>query len=203
MPEVISRRVPKTRSKRACKSELLLRWVSREAFTTFTSKDGASWAATISSFYRNLPSTVYIGLFVSSGTTMPNTATFANVAFTGGSGGLVTTPAAPAALFAAASSQAITVRWLPSFGATAYELLRSTASGSGYAVIASNLSTATTSYVDRSVLAGKTYYYTVRAKNFAGTSGYSPRFGDSLCFLRRWSTLPSAAPRRHPATLKA
>ncbi|WP_049975589.1 RICIN domain-containing protein [Chthoniobacter flavus] len=147
---------------------------------TFTSQDGTSWASTICSYYANLPSTLYIGLFVCSGTASTSTATFANVAFTGGSGGLVTTPAAPATLFASGSSKAITVRWLPSFGATSYDLLRSTTSGSGYAVIASNLSTATTSYVDGSAAAGTAYYYVVQAKNSAGTSGNSPEFGAAL-----------------------
>jgi hypothetical protein len=149
--------------------------------TTYSSQDGTSWAAIVSSYYANLPPTVYIGLFTcNGGTTTATTANFDNVAFTGGSGGLVTTPAAPAALFAAGSSKAVTVRWLPSFGATAYDLLRSTTSGSGYAVIASNLATAKTSYVDTKVAAGTTYYYVVRAKNSAGTSGNSPQFGDSL-----------------------
>ena len=149
--------------------------------TTYTSQDGTSWAAIVSSYYANLPSTVYIGLFICSGSaTTTTTATFANVAFTGGSGGLVTTPAAPAAVFAVGSSKAITVRWLPSFGATSYDLLRSITSGSGYAVIAGNLSASTTSYVDTSAAAGTTYYYVVHAKNSAGTSGNSPQFGDSL-----------------------
>jgi len=145
--------------------------------TTYSSQDGTSWSPIVSSYYGNLPSTVYIGLFIVSGSaTTTTTAAFANVAFTGGSGGLVTTPAAPAAVFADGSSRAITVRWLPSFGATSYNVLRSTTSGSGYAAIASNLSTATTSYVDTTAAAGTTYYYVVQAANSAGTSGNSPRF---------------------------
>ena len=144
--------------------------------TTYSSQDGTSWAPIVSSYYGNLPSTVYIGMFICSGNTTVNTATLANVAFTGGSGGLVTTPAAPAAVFADGSSRAITVRWLPSFGATSYNLLRSTTSGSGYSTIASGLSTTTTSYVDTSVSAGTTYYYVVQAVNSAGTSGNSPQF---------------------------
>lgn len=148
--------------------------------TAFASLDGTSWAALNCTYFGNLPSTLYIGLFVCSGTTTTNTATFANVAFTGGTGGLVTTPAAPAALLATGSSKSITVRWLPSFGAAAYDLLRSTKSDGGYTAIASNLTNARTSYVDTTVNAGATYYYVARAKNSAGTSGDSPKFGASL-----------------------
>ncbi|HEY8902841.1 MAG TPA: RICIN domain-containing protein [Chthoniobacterales bacterium] len=160
-------------------------WVKIERrgkqITTFVSKDGASWSPMNCSYYGNLPSTLYIGLFVCSGsTTATNTVTFANVAFTGGTGGLVTIPAAPAAVLASGSNKAITVRWQPSYGATAYDLLRSTTSGSGYTALASNLSTATTSYVDTTAAAGTTYYYVVRAKNSVGTSGNSPESGDSL-----------------------
>jgi fibronectin type 3 domain-containing protein len=147
-----------------------------DMIATYTSQDGTSWAANINSYYGNLPTTVYIGMFISSGSATPNSATFDHVAFTGGSGGLVTTPAAPATLFAAGSGKAITVRWVPSFGATAYDLLRSTTSGSGYTVIASDLTTNKTSYVDTNVTAGTTYYYVAQAKNSAGTSGSSPEF---------------------------
>ena len=149
--------------------------------TTYSSPDGASWAPIISSYYGNLGSTTYIGLCIVSGSaTTTTTATFANVAFTGGSGGLVTTPPAPAAVFADGSSQAITVSWLPSFGATSYNLLRSTTSGSGYTTLAGNLSASTTSYVDTSAATGTTYYYVVQAANSAGTSGNSPEFYGSL-----------------------
>jgi hypothetical protein len=147
-----------------------------DLLNTYTSLDGTSWAAGLSCYYANLPSTLHIGLFVNSGSTTTSTATFENVAFTGGTGGLVTTPAAPAALFATGSSKAVSVRWLPSFGATSYDLLRSTTSGSGYTVIASNLTADKTSYTDTAVSAGTTYYYVARAKNSAGTSGNSPQF---------------------------
>ncbi len=156
--------------------------------TTFASQDGTSWAAVLSSYYGSLPSTLYIGLFVCSGNTTATTATFANVAFTGGTGGLVTTPAAPAALIATASGKAVTVRWLPSFGATSYDLLRSTSIGSGYTVLAANLTG--TSYVDTAVTAGTNYYYRARAKNSAGTSGDSPLFGGSHSqLIPQWANL--------------
>jgi hypothetical protein len=149
--------------------------------STYASPDGTSWAVVLQSWYDSLPATLNVGLFTCSGvTTTANTATFDNVSFTGGTGGLVTTPAAPAAMFTNGSNKAITARWLPSFGATGYDLLRSTTSGSGYTVIASNLPADKTSYTDTTVTAGTTYYYVARAKNSAGTSGNSPQFYASL-----------------------
>ena len=145
--------------------------------TTFASPDGTSWMPLNCTYYGNLPSTLYIGLFLCSGTTTAQTATFSNVAFTGGTGGLVTTPAAPAGVLAIGTTDGVTVRWLPSYGATAYDLLRSTTSGSGYTVIAADLTTDETSYVDTTASAGTTYYYVVQAKNSAGTSGNSSEFG--------------------------
>jgi fibronectin type 3 domain-containing protein len=160
-------------------------WVKVERrgslITTYSSQDGTSWMPVVSSEYGNLPSTLYIGLFTVSGSaTTTTTATFDNVAFTGGTGGLVTTPAAPAALLATGSAKAITLRWLPSFGATGYDVLRSTTSGSGYTVLASDLTADKTSYVDTTPAAGTTYYYVVQAKNSAGTSGNSPEFYGAL-----------------------
>ena len=157
-------------------------WVKIERrdkqITTFASPDGTSWSPLTCSYYGNLPSTLYIGLFIGSGSaTTTTTATFDNLAFTGGTGGPVTVPAAPLGLIAAASSKAVTARWLASFGATGYDLLRTTTPGSGYAVIASNLTG--TSYVDTTAAAGTNYYYVVRAKNSAGTSGNSPEFAAS------------------------
>jgi hypothetical protein len=153
-------------------------WVKIERrdkqITTFASIDGTSWSPLNCSYYGNLPSTLHIGLFVCSGNTTAVTATFSNVAFTGGTGGLVTSPAAPAGLIVSGSSKAVTTRWLPSFGATSYMVLRST-NNSTWSTIASGLSASTTSYVDTTTTAGTTYYYAVRAINSAG-SGTSASF---------------------------
>jgi len=143
--------------------------------TSFVSLDGASWSPMCCDDYASLPSTIYLGLFLCSGTATAQTATFDHLAFTGGSGGPVTTPDAPKGVIADGTSTSITVRWLASFGATSYNVLRSTTSGSGYAAIASGLSASTTSYVDTTAATGTTYYYVVQAANSAGTSGNSPQ----------------------------
>ncbi len=148
--------------------------------TTYTSQDGTTWSPTVSSEFGNLPPSVHVGLFVCSGNATPNTATFAHLSYTGGAGGLVTTPPAPAAMLASGSAKAITLRWLPSFGATAYDILRSTTSGSGHTLLAGDLPADKTSHVDTTAAAGTTYYYVARAKNSAGTSDDSPEFGAAL-----------------------
>jgi regulation of enolase protein 1 (concanavalin A-like superfamily) len=150
---------------------------------SYTSQDGTSWAAQLCSYYGNLPSTVYIGLFVCSGTATAQTATFANVSFTGGTGGIVTAPAAPAAVIATASSNSVTVRWLPSFGATSYMVLRSTSPTGSFSTVASNLSATTTSYVDTTAAASTSYYYAVRAINSAGNAT-SAAFGASHSLIK-------------------
>jgi hypothetical protein len=159
-------------------------WLKIERYgkqiSTFVSLDGASWSPVSCAYYGNLPSTLYLGLFICSGTTTAQTASFDHVAFTGGSGGLVTTPDAPKGVLATGSNKTITLRWLESYGATAYDVLRSTTSGSGYTALASNLTTAKTSYVDTTAAAGTTYYYVVRAKNSVGTNGNSPESGAAL-----------------------
>lgn len=170
-------------------------WVKIErrggTITTFTSQDGTSWAASNAPAYADLPSTVYIGLFVCAEVTDTtlNTATFTHVAITGGNGAAAPLPAAPAAMMSSPNPSSITLRWLPSYGATAYDLLRSTTSGSGYTVLAGNLGTATTSYIDTSAVRGTTYYYVVRAKNAAGTSGNSPEEQSTLSEM----TMPNIA----------
>lgn len=153
-------------------------WVKIErrgkTITTFTSQDGTSWAAANCGYFDALADTTYIGLFVCSNVTgTANTSTFTNVAITGGNGAPATIPDAPAAVMASSSPGEVTVRWLPSFGATGYDVLRSTTSGSGFTAIASNVAADPTSYTDNSVSNGTTYYYVVRANNSAGTSGNS------------------------------
>ena len=84
-----------------------------------------------------------------------------------GTSGAVTIPAAPAGLQATAGNAQVSLSWTASTGATSYKVYRSTVSGSGYAVLASG---AVTSYVDKAVTNGTTYYYVVSAVNSAGES---------------------------------
>ena len=86
--------------------------------------------------------------------------------------GLVGAPAAPTNLTAAPGNSQVSLQWNASFGATSYNLERSTASGGPYTVVAS---VPGTSYADASVTNGTTYYYVVSAVDGAGASANSPQ----------------------------
>ncbi|HEY8960814.1 MAG TPA: discoidin domain-containing protein, partial [Luteolibacter sp.] len=102
-----------------------------------------------------------------------NTSTFSNVRITGGNGGApVMPPAAPVVLLASPGDGTVPLRWQPSFGATSYTVKRATATGGPYSPIAADITA--TSYTDKTVANGTTYYYVVTATNSAGTSGNSP-----------------------------
>ena len=81
-----------------------------------------------------------------------------------------TVPAAPTNLAASGGTGQINLSWNASSGATSYNVLRSSTSGSGYAQIGTSN---TTSYPDSTAANGSTYYYVVEAVNSAGTSGNS------------------------------
>ena len=148
-------------------------WVKMERvgnrIQTFTSPNGGDWSPAGTADYANMPSTVYVGLF---GTSLmsntASTATFTNVRLTGGNGAeAATPPPAPFSLLAAASDSQVQVRWNEAFGATSYNVKRSTSSGGAYATIAS---VSNTTYTDSAAANGTTYYYVVSAANPAGES---------------------------------
>jgi hypothetical protein len=154
-------------------------WVKLERIgniiTGYVSPDGTNWAATdVGRIDAPVPDTIYVGLVVASanwGTL--NTSIFSNVQITGGDGGAPSViPAAPAMLLASPGDGAVPLRWQASFGATSYSVKRSTSSDGKYSTIASGVTGS--SYTDKSVTNGATYYYTVTATNAAGTSGSSP-----------------------------
>ena len=79
---------------------------------------------------------------------------------------------APTGVAAVAQPPGTTVQvtWNRAVQATSYNVLRSTSSGSGYAVIGTS---STLAYVDSSVVSGTTYYYEIQGVNNIGTSASS------------------------------
>jgi hypothetical protein len=77
-----------------------------------------------------------------------------------------TVPAAPSGLTAVAGSGNITLRWSSPANAASFRVKRSTTSGSGYTVIASNVLAAP--FLDTAYTVGTPYYYVVSAVNNLG-----------------------------------
>ena len=82
-----------------------------------------------------------------------------------------TIPAPPTGLTATPGNAQVSLSWTASAGATSYNVLRSTTSGSGYVSVGTPT---TTSFTNNTGLTnGTTYFFVVRAVNSAGTSGNS------------------------------
>jgi regulation of enolase protein 1 (concanavalin A-like superfamily) len=151
-------------------------WVKIERrgdiITAYASPDGTSWATIVTGKYAAMGSSPYIGLTVCSlfSNTL-NTSTFSHVSVTGGTGGAVVVPAAPLALQASPAAGEVPLRWLPSFGAASYTVMRATTSGGPYTNVASGLTG--TSYIDTTVSDNTAYHYVVTATNSAGGGGNS------------------------------
>jgi hypothetical protein len=80
-------------------------------------------------------------------------------------------PAAPNGLTATPDNSRVALNWVPSTGATGYNVKYSTSNGGAYTVIATNL--AATSFLQTGLVNGTTYYYVVSATNAAGESANS------------------------------
>lgn len=82
-------------------------------------------------------------------------------------------PAPPTALRASSNSSQIALDWTASTGSgtITYNVYRSIFSGSGYTLIATNVSV--NSYVDTTISRGINYYYVIQSANLVGTSNYS------------------------------
>jgi hypothetical protein len=88
---------------------------------------------------------------------------------------LLVNVAPPTGLAATPSSGKVSLSWAPTVGATSYHVKRATVSGGPYVTVSC---TTATSFVDSSVVAGKTYYYVVSGaytgnKNAGGESADS------------------------------
>ena len=81
-------------------------------------------------------------------------------------------PVAPIGLMATPSNAQVTLNWTASAGASSYNVKRSIKKGGPYAKIGT-ASSSPTSYVDKNVTNGTTYYYVVSAVNVSGESANS------------------------------
>jgi hypothetical protein len=80
-------------------------------------------------------------------------------------------PTPPANVIAATGNAQAFLSWLPSAGATGYNVKRSTVSGGPYSIVATNLGSA--AYTDNGITNGTTYYYVISALNAVSESSNS------------------------------
>jgi rhamnogalacturonan endolyase len=91
-------------------------------------------------------------------------------------------PPSPASVTAYAGNNAVLLSWPATPGATSYNILRSTTSGSGYASLTNGVigpvcggGPANATYVDTTAVNNSTYYYVVQSVNPVGNSANSPQ----------------------------
>ncbi len=99
-------------------------------------------------------------------------------------------PTVPAGLSATATTTQFALSWYQSFGATSYNLKRSTTPGGDYTTIAS---LAAPGYTDTNITMDATYYYVVSAVNANGESSNSTELSVSLPFY--WTNIITSAPQ--------
>jgi rhamnogalacturonan endolyase len=115
-------------------------------------------------------------------------------------------PPAPAGIAGYPGNGVVLLSWPVTPGATTYNILRSTTSGSGYAAITNGIvgpvcgsGPGNATYVDNTAVNGTTYYYVVQSANTVGASANSPESAGATPSAG-FSAGPPAAPTGLGAT---
>lgn len=164
---------PSSVSATASGTQVSLSWVASPGATSYdvlrSTVSGSGYAGVTT----NLAGTTYVNTGLATSTTYYFVVQGANLYGTGATSAqavATTVPTAPTGVSAVGGSGQTTVSWAADPKATGYNLLRSTASGSGYIALAGSSGLTGFSYVDSGLAAGSTYYYVIEAVNAAGTS---------------------------------
>jgi len=159
-------------------TQVVLAWTASSGATSYNiSRSTSPGSETLMT--SGMVSTSYKDTSVVNGTTYyykvaavntSGTSAGSNEASASPSSGSAPIPAAPTGLSATAGNAKVTLTWTASAGATSYNVLRGTSSGSEISITSGITST---SYTDSTVVNGTTYYYQVVAVNGSGSSGDS------------------------------
>jgi hypothetical protein len=157
-------------------AQVLLSWTASSGATSYDVQRSSSSGGPYSTIATGVATTSYKDTGVTNGTTYYYVVQAVNsVGISNSSTEASATPEAPPTppnnLTALPGNAVVSLSWSASSGATSYNVLRSTVSGGPYAVIDTEVTTA--SFSDTSVANGTTYYYVVQAVNAGGASGNS------------------------------
>jgi hypothetical protein len=108
-------------------------------------------------------------------------------------GNVTSQPSAPTGLAATVGSGTVDLTWLPTGGATSYTVSRGTTIGS-YTKVGTVTSPAPTSFKDKGLTNGTTYYYVVSGTNSAGTSPNSAPLAATPAAPPTFTSSASASP---------
>jgi len=158
-------------------TQVALSWTASSGATSYNILRSTTSGSGYTSVVSGVTATSYTNTGLVNGTAYYYVVTATNSSGTSGDSSQASAtpqaavPAAPTGLTATAGNTQIALSWSASSGATSYNVLRSTTSGSGYSSLATGLTT--TSYTNTGLVNGTAYYYVVTATNTAGTSGNS------------------------------
>ncbi|WP_273322502.1 fibronectin type III domain-containing protein [Vallitalea guaymasensis] len=155
-----------------------LSWDTATNAISYTIKRATISGGEYKTIAENITKTSYIDNNVTSDTTYYYVVSAVNNGFSNDSEevsatakNIIPVPTIPTIISATSGNQIVELSWNDVEGAENYIIKRSTTSGSGYTVIAENITE--TTYTDAEVTNGTTYYYVVVANSVAGESGNS------------------------------
>ena len=180
-------------------AQVALSWTASSGATSYNVERSSSSSGPYSQIASGIAATNYTDTGLAGGTTYYYAVEAVNAC--GASAysayrGATTIPSAPTGLAALVGNAQVTLSWTASFGATSYNVYRSTTNGGPYTQIASGQTG--TAYTDSGLNNGTTYYYVVTAVGTSGESSNSSQFGATpassggVLFVRACQNLVSA-----------
>ncbi len=155
-------------------------------FKGYQSRDGVAWSE-VSSTTINMGATYYAGIYAVAGSSTSGVVTTVYADSVTITGGGINLPATPANITATPlNSSKITLEWEASPEALSYIIRRALSADGTYVTLTDACNT--TFFTDSGLTESTTYYYTIEAVNFVGTSASSAPIGVTTPS----QTLPSA-----------
>jgi parallel beta-helix repeat protein len=182
----------------ASSGQVSLTWAASPGATTYLVRRSTAAGGPFTAIWGWFPATSFVDKGLTNGTTYYYVVQAANKGGTSPYSAPVSAkpgafPPAPTNVSASGGNGTVNLTWSASAGATSYNVLRSTVSGGPYTTVPGGSGIVATSFVDKGLTNGTTYYYVVQAVNAVGTSPNSAQVSAT-------PVAPPAAPTNVVAT---